>query len=357
MSTIDAPRAVDAPRGGGLAPRGRVLALCGGVGGAKLAHGLAMALAADELSVVVNTGDDFRHLGLYVAPDLDSVMYALAGLSDPLRGWGRRDETWRFMAALRELGGEDWFQLGDADLAVHIERTWRLASGAGLSEVTAHLCERLGIGVRVLPMSDDPVRTRVHTADGWLDFQDYFVRHQCRPVVRAFRFEGAERARASAAFMAALADASLRAVVICPSNPFVSIEPILALPGVREALQRAAAPIVAVTPIIAGQAVKGPAAKMLAELALPVTAAGVAQRYAGLIDAFVLDSADGPSDALIDARPDLRPEMRPGAPRAPVPRVRFEHTATLMVTPQDRMRLAGEVLRIADELPRGTRRG
>jgi LPPG:FO 2-phospho-L-lactate transferase len=322
------------------APR-RVLALCGGVGGAKLAHGLATALAPGELCVVVNTGDDFRHLGLYVAPDLDSVMYALAGLSDPVRGWGRREETWTFMAALRSLGAEDWFQLGDADLAVHVERTWRLAAGATLSEVTAHLCERLGIDVRVLPMSDDPVHTRVRTDDGWLDFQQYFVQHQCRPMVREFHFEGAERAHPHPQVLAALTDATLRAVVICPSNPFVSIEPILAVPGMREALQRSAAPIVAVTPIIGGRAVKGPAAKMLAELGLPVNGLGVAQRYTGLVDTFLLDE----SDSL--------PEGRQSADAQPM---RFDRTATLMVTPEDRLRLAHEVLRIADELPRGTSR-
>ena len=167
---------------------GHVVALCGGVGGAKLAHGLALALPPDELSVIVNTGDDFQHLGLHISPDLDSVMYALAGLSDPVRGWGRRDESWAFMEALGNLNGETWFQLGDKDLAVHVERTWRLSQGASLSEVTAYLCTALGIATRVLPMSDDPVRTRVLTAQGWLDFQDYFVRRRCEPAALDFRF-------------------------------------------------------------------------------------------------------------------------------------------------------------------------
>jgi LPPG:FO 2-phospho-L-lactate transferase len=325
----------------GAAHRGGVVALCGGVGGAKLAHGLAMALAPGELCIVVNTGDDFRHLGLYIAPDLDSVLYALAGLSDPVRGWGRREETWNFMAALRALGGQDWFQLGDADLALHVERTWRLAAGATLSEVTAHLCERLAVGVRVLPMSDDPVQTRVRTDEGWLEFQDYFVRRQCRPVVHEFRFEGAGRAHAQPQVLAALADETLRAIIICPSNPFVSIEPILAVHGMREALQRAAAPIVAVTPIIGGRAVKGPAAKMLAELALPISGMAVARRYAGLIDGFVLDMADElPKDPLLEQ----------------TERMRFERAATLMSSSEDRLRLAREVLRIADALPRGSRR-
>src|SRR6185437_9985760 len=203
---------------GSLPVTGRVVALCGGVGGAKLAQGLGMALAPGELSIIVNTGDDFQHLGLCISPDLDSVMYALAGLSDPVRGWGRRNETWTFMKALEALGGESWFQLGDGDLAMHVERTWRLAHGATLSDVTAHLCRALGIAVRVLPMSDDPVRTRVLTEEGWLDFQEYFVHRQCRPAVREFTFAGADTARAQPEALAALERRDLRAIIICPSN-------------------------------------------------------------------------------------------------------------------------------------------
>jgi LPPG:FO 2-phospho-L-lactate transferase len=309
---------------------GHVVALCGGVGGAKLAHGLGLALPADELTIIVNTGDDFRHLGLCISPDLDSVLYALAGWSDPVRGWGRRDETWSFMEALKGLGGESWFQLGDADLALHVERSWRLAQGATLSEVTAHLCRALGIAVRVLPMSDDPVRTRVLTADGWLDFQDYFVRRRCQPAVQAFEFAGAETARAQPTALAALERVDLRAIVICPSNPFVSVEPILAVPGVRAAMQQSNAPVIAVTPIIGGQAVKGPAAKMLAELGLEVSGAAVARRYADLLDGFVFDQADE------------MPEPPAG--------VRFFSAATLMKSTADRVRLAGAVLRVADAL-------
>jgi len=309
---------------------GHVIALCGGVGGAKLAHGLAMALPPEELSIIVNTGDDFTHLGLYIAPDLDSVVYALAGLSDPLKGWGRRGESWAFMDALKGLGGESWFQLGDADLAMHVERSWRLASGATLSEITAHLCQALRIGVQILPMSDDPIRTRVLTDLGWLDFQEYFVRQQCRPTVQGFKFVGAETARAQPGALAALARGDLRAIVICPSNPFVSIEPILAVPEILAALRKSRAPIIAVTPIIGGKAIKGPAAKMLKELGLDVSAAAVAGRYAGLADGFLVDHTDEMPD--------------------PLEGITFFKAATLMTNDADRVQLARATLRAADTL-------
>jgi len=311
---------------------GHVVALCGGVGGAKLAHGLALALPPDELSVIVNTGDDFQHLGLHISPDLDSVMYALAGLSDPVRGWGRRDESWAFMEALGNLNGETWFQLGDKDLAVHVERTWRLSQGASLSEVTAYLCTALGIATRVLPMSDDPVRTRVLTAQGWLDFQDYFVRRRCEPAALDFRFAGDETARAQPQALAALERPDLRAIVICPSNPFVSVEPILAVPGIRRAIRESAAPVVAVTPIIGGKAIKGPAAKMMTELGLEVSGAAIARRYADLIDGFVVDRADP------------MPE--------PIEGLTFFDAATLMNTVDDRLQLARAVLQAVDSLRR-----
>ena len=309
---------------------GHVVTLCGGVGGAKLAHGLTMALQPDELSIIVNTGDDFTHLGLHISPDLDSVIYALAGLSDPIRGWGRRDETWTFMHALEGLGGENWFRLGDGDLAVHVERSWRLAQGAKLSEITAHLCQQLGIAVRVLPMSDDPVRTRVLTSEGWLDFQEYFVHRQCRPVVQEFEFAGAGTARAQPGALAALERRDLRAIIICPSNPFVSVEPILAVPGIRAAIEQSDAPVVAVTPIVGGKAIKGPAAKMMLELGLDVSGAAVARRYAGIIDGFVIDQADPIPQPLSD--------------------ITFFGAATLMNTTDDRLRLAHAVLQAADTL-------
>ena len=269
-----------------------IVALSGGVGGAKLVLGLSRIVPPDDLLVVCNTGDDFEHLGLAISPDLDTVMYTLAGLANPELGWGRRDETWSFMETLHALGGETWFRLGDRDLAVHVERTRRLQRGETLSAVTAELCRRLGVGPRIVPMSDDPVRTRLQTATGWIDFQDYFVRQRCEPGVRALAFQGAAEARAHPDFLAALADPGLQAVVFCPSNPFISVEPILALPGVRAALTACRAPVVAVSPIIGGKAVKGPTAKMMTELGLNPSAGAVAQRYGELLDGYVVDLAD-----------------------------------------------------------------
>src|SRR5579863_4036709 len=248
--------------------RDLVVALSGGIGGAKLALGLSRILPADQLLVVANVGDDFEHFGLHVSPDADTLMYTLAGLDNAKLGWGRQDETWSFMEALTALGGDDWFRLGDRDLAVHLERTRRLRQGESLSAITADFCRRLGVGPRVLPATDDRLRTRLRTDEGWLDFQDYFVRLQCRPVVREIAFEGAEEARPHPELLAALCDERLRAAIICPSNPFISVEPILAVPGMREALFSCAAPIVAVSPVIGGRAVKGPTAKMMVELGM-----------------------------------------------------------------------------------------
>jgi LPPG:FO 2-phospho-L-lactate transferase len=272
----------------------RILALAGGVGGAKLVAGLLQAAAprGDAVTAVINTGDDFEHLGLHIAPDLDSVTYALADLNDRERGWGLRDETWRFMRALERLGGESWFSLGDQDLATHVERTRLLQSGQSLSAVTAHLTQALGIRAEVAPMSDQPVRTFVNTDAGRLAFQHYFVREQCAPRVHGFEFEGANAAKPSHALMNALASSDLAAIVVCPSNPFISIDPMLAIPGVRDALRAAAAPIVAVSPIVGGQAIKGPAAKMLAELGYDVSALGITEHYGQLLDGFVLDEQD-----------------------------------------------------------------
>jgi LPPG:FO 2-phospho-L-lactate transferase len=307
-----------------------VLALSGGVGGAKLALGLARVLPPGHLTVVANTGDDFEHLGLHIAPDLDTLTYVLAGLDNPQTGWGRRDETWSFMAALAELGGETWFRLGDRDLAMHVERTRRLQAGETLSGITADLTRRLGIAARVLPMTDDSVRTRVETPAGVLDFQRYFVGLQCVPEVTGFIFEGAERAVPHPDAIAALRDPGLRAVIICPSNPFISIDPILAVPGLRNALAATAAPIIAVSPIIAGRAVKGPTAKMMTELGLTVDPIAVAAHYRGLIDGYMMDDADSHMAAMLDL---------------PV-----ETTRTLMQSLDDREALARAVLDFADRI-------
>ena len=309
-----------------------IIALSGGVGGAKLALGLSRVLPPQELLVVCNTGDDFEHLGLSISPDIDTVMYTLAGLANQEVGWGRRDETWSFMETLASIGGETWFRLGDRDVAVHVERTRRLRAGETLSSVTQDLCRRLGVAPRVLPMSDDPVRTRVRTDDGWLDFQDYFVNRRCEPVTRELAFHGAESARPQPEFLAALHDPGLQAVVICPSNPFISIEPILAVPGVRDALVACKAPVIAVSPIIAGRAIKGPTAKMMTELGLDPSAGTVAQRYHDLLDGYVIDHADMAEVVSIDARVTL--------------------AQTLMHTLEDREALAKTVLDAAAVLRR-----
>ncbi len=314
-----------------------IIALSGGVGGAKLALGLSRIMPADKLLVVVNTGDDFEHLGLSISPDIDTVAYTLAGVANREVGWGRHDETWSFMETMEALGGETWFRLGDRDMALHVERTRRLRAGESLSQVTEDLCRRMGVGPRVVPMTDDPVRTRLLTDLGWLDFQEYFVRRRCEPVVSQLHFQGAGAAKPHPAFLSALADPALEAVVICPSNPFISVEPILAIPGVREALVGCMAPIIAVSPIIAGRAVKGPTAKMMAELGLDPSAGTVAARYADLLDGYVIDHADMSEVVSIDARVTL--------------------AQTLMTTMEDREALARIVVEAAATLRRREMRG
>ncbi len=311
---------------------GLVLALSGGIGGAKLALGLSRILPPGELVVVANTGDDFEHLGLSISPDLDTLLYTLAGIDNPETGWGLRSETWTFMAALGALGGETWFQLGDGDLATHVERTRRLKAGEPLSRITDDFRRRLGVRTKILPMTDDEVRTRVRTSEGWLEFQDYFVRRRCEPAVAELAYEGAAAARAHGEFLAALADARLRAIVVCPSNPFLSIDPILALPGVREALRTCPAPVVAVSPIIGGRAVKGPTAKMMVELGLPVAAAAVARHYGDLLDGYLVDHSDAGTVTCSG--------------------LEVANAATMMTTLADREALAREVLAFADSLRR-----
>jgi len=255
------------------------LALSGGVGGAKLVLGLSGLLAPDQMTVVANTGDDFEHLGLNICPDIDTVLYTLADWNNKELGWGQAEESWNFLAALKRLGGEDWFSLGDRDMATHILRTQLLGAGASLSEVIEQLSAKMNIAHRIVPMTDERVRTQVHCRDQrTLSFQHYFVRDRCQPEVTGFEFSGIDKARPSAGFSAALAS-PLSAVIICPSNPFVSVAPILEIPGVVAQLQAAKVPVVVVSNIVGGEAIKGPAAKMMSELGMPQTALGVAQHY------------------------------------------------------------------------------
>ena len=269
-----------------------ILALAGGVGGAKLANGLAAILAPGEMTVAVNTGDDFEHMGLSISPDLDTILYTLAGINNRDLGWGQQDESWAFMDAVAKLGGETWFRLGDRDLATHVMRGQRLRAGETLSAVTADFATRLGIRQAIVPMSDDPVRSMVDTDEGELPFQDYFVRRQCQPRFRSIRFDGAEAARPGAGLIAALDDPALEAIILCPSNPLLSIAPILALPGIAGRLAARRVPCIAVSPFIAGKAVKGPAAKIMDELGLPTTPSAIADHYGALLDGLIIDTAD-----------------------------------------------------------------
>lgn len=311
----------------------KVLALSGGVGGAKLALGLSRLLSGPEFATVVNTGDDFSHFGLHISPDIDTLLYTLSGQANPETGWGRKGETWSFMEAMAELGGENWFNLGDKDLALHVQRTNLLAAGQSLTALTQSLARSLGISSTIIPMSDDPVRTFVKTKDGALAFQHYFVRDRCEPVVSGFSFEGVDVAKANPAFKQALESPDLQAIIICPSNPFVSVRPILDLQGVENNMTAATAPIVAVSPIIGGQAVKGPAAKMMKELGMPVSALGVAKVYQGFIDGFVIDEADAASASEIEALG-----------------MKVLATKSFMKTLEDRERLARETLEFAADI-------
>ncbi len=283
-----------------MATVNHILALSGGVGGAKLALGLNRVLPPEQFTVVANTGDDFQHFGLHISPDIDTVLYTLSGLSNTELGWGQAQESWNFLDAMARLGGDSWFRLGDRDMATHIRRGELLASGQSLTEVTAYLCKVLGIRSRLLPMTDDPVATEVHSDEGVLPFQHYFVRRQCEPRVSGFEFKGINKARPQADFLKLLHSDSLAGIIICPSNPYVSIDPILKLSGVREAMQASAAPVIAVSPIVAGVAIKGPAAKMMQELEVPASAVAVAEHYRGLVDGFVVDESDATLAAQIE---------------------------------------------------------
>ena len=310
-----------------------ILALAGGVGGAKLAHGLTRILHPSKLVIAVNTGDDFLHLDYFICPDLDSVLYKLADINDAERGWGICDETWNFMETLKQVGGEDWFQLGDKDLATHIERTRRLTEGQTLSEVTRALCQQHKIAHTIVPMTDHRVGTIVDTKDGDFFFQDYFVRLRCEPAFTGVHYKGMEDATPAPRLEEALRDPDLQAVVFCPSNPFVSIDPILNVPSIVGILNKVSVPIIAVSPIIGGQAVKGPAAKMMAELGLPVSPLGIAQHYGDLIDGIVIDEQDAAlADEIIATG------------------ISTHFTNTLMKSAEDESNLAQETLSFANSI-------
>ena len=270
----------------------RCIALTGGVGGTKLVLGLTQILSPEELLIAVNTGDDFEHLGLTICPDIDTVLYTLAGIANPDTGWGRAQESWKTMETLERLGGETWFRLGDQDLALHLARRHQMTLGATLSEITANLAKKLNIRHPIVPMSDHPVRTMVLTEEGEMPFQEYFVKNRCLPAINGFRFAGIKSAIPSSKLLRAFEDPALELLIICPSNPFISIDPILKLPGLKKAIENSQICVLAVSPIVGGQALKGPTAKMLKELGLKSDASSIAQHYGKILDGFVIDTKD-----------------------------------------------------------------
>jgi LPPG:FO 2-phospho-L-lactate transferase len=320
---------IAAPTAEGSRPQGEFVALCGGVGGAKLALGLQHVLG-DKLTVVVNVGDDFDHLGLRICPDIDTVLYTLSGLSDQSRGWGRVDETWQFMEALERLGGETWFRLGDRDLALHVERTRRLRAGESLTTLTGGIARQLGILAKICPATDDVLRTMVQTSAGLLEFQRYFVERRCEPQVERIYFEGALAAQPTSAVEAALNSATLSGIIICPSNPYLSIDPIVSIEPLRKMLKSRRVPSVAISPVIGGKAVKGPTGKIMGELGIGVAPSSIALHYSSLIDGLIIDDVDATVTEEIDAK--------------------LFATNTLMVDLDTRIRLARDVLAFIAEL-------
>lgn len=306
---------------------GSVVALAGGVGGAKLLHGLDAVLPGDRLAAIINTADDFTLYGLHISPDVDTVMYTLAGLANPATGWGIAGDTRATLDAIARYGEDPWFLVGDQDFATHVLRTQMLREGQTLTQVTARLATALGIAPPLLPMTDGPVATEVLTADGWLAFQDYFVARRHDDDVLDVRFAGVDAARPTEQALAAVAASGI--ILLCPSNPIVSIGPILAVPGMRDAIEQANAPVIAVSPIIGGKALKGPADRMLAAKGVEVSSLGVAQIYDGLLDGIVIDEADA---AL-------------GAPLA-AQGMQVLQTQTIMGDRADRARLAREILAV-----------
>lgn len=309
------------------------LALAGGVGGAKLAFGLTDVLPPEDLTIVVNTGDDFDHLGLRICPDLDTVLYTLGGIANSETGWGQANETWNFLSALDRIGGETWFRLGDRDLATHVERSRRLEAGENLSDIIADFASRLGIRHPVVPATDMKLRTVVRTTEGELPFQEYFVKRQCMPVVTGFDFIGAAQSRPSPAIASAFDSERIEGIIVCPSNPYVSIAPILAVPAISDFISRGDMPIIVVSPIVGGDAIKGPAAKMMSELGIVPSAQAIAEHYQGLANAIVLDRADAAVATSIE---------KTG--------MRVLVTDTIMTSAADKARLANDVLEFAQQV-------
>ena len=312
-----------------------VLALCGGVGGAKLALGLERLLG-DDLLIAVNTGDDFEHLGLKVCPDIDTVTYTLAGIVNTSTGWGRDNESGHCMEALQQFGGEDWFFLGDRDLALHLERSRLLKQGDSLSEVTQRFAQMLGIKAQLLPMCDQPAPTTVLTERGSLPFQHYFVRERCEPVVQGLQYGGAKSTSHTLLqeiITSGVDGFPVRAIVICPSNPYLSIDPLLILPGIRQSLVETDVPVIAVSPIVGGEALKGPTAKIMMEMGLEVSSASIAAHYRDFLDCLVIDHGDyGECKAIAEHVPHV------------------ELAATMMNSDADKDALARRVLEIAETL-------
>lgn len=304
----------------------RVTVLTGGVGGAKVVLGLVTAYPDIQVTAVVNTADDFRHFGLHISPDIDTLLYTLSGRSNESLGWGRKDETWNFMSAVSSLGGLDWFNLGDGDMALHVLRTERFARGESLSAIVRDFAEKWGIEATVLPMSDDPVRTMVATDQGVLAFQEYFVRYKCVPVVSDIQFDGATSAQPAPGVVDAILGAD--AVIIAPSNPYLSVDPILAVPGLFTALKETGSPVVAVSPIVGGASVKGPTAKIMDELGISPDNTSIARHYCAFLDGLVFDKRDAP----------------------PSNDLAWRSTDTLMKTLEDRQRVATVALELASEL-------
>ena len=309
------------------------LALSGGIGGAKLALGLEYIFNSTNLMIAGNTGDDFEHFGLNISPDLDTLLYTLSGKSDLERGWGLANETWSFMKAMKEIGGETWFQLGDRDLAIHVERTRRLKEGERLSLITSSFCRKFGVKSQIVPATDDPLKTLVKTPKGILCFQHYFVRDQCRPKILGLKYEGLENAQPCPALEEALESSLLETVVVCPSNPFLSIDPILAVKGVREKLKSSNARVIAVSPIVGGDAVKGPTANNMRDLGFTVSAYTVAKYYSDFIDGFMLDKGDENEISRIESQG-----------------IQVGLAETVMTDLQSKIKLAEDVLRFSKTL-------